>query len=363
MSETKNHAPHKHEALLYEKLDGKKVQCKLCARYCKIAQGKYGFCLVRKNQEGTLYTLSYGKSTGLEIDLIEKKPFYHFRPGTSCLSFGTPGCNFRCLNCQNWHLSQSPQNSQTPEKALSIQETWPKEIAQACVNHGLDGIAYTYSEPTIFFEYARDTILETKKIAPEKYHVFVSNGYFTRETFELIKKEKLLDAIRIDLKFVENEKYLQTTAASLKPVQESIRRVYSTKKFKRPIHLELIALLIPTLNDDEESVRKLCKFVASVGKDIPLHFIRFFPYHKMQNLPQTPLESLERAKKIASHEGLHYAFIGNADVKGGQDTLCPSCGKLLIARRGMQVTQNVFEGKKDKQPVCPKCGEKINIVL
>ncbi|MFA6048640.1 MAG: AmmeMemoRadiSam system radical SAM enzyme [Candidatus Micrarchaeia archaeon] len=353
-----------HEALLYDAVQGSAVKCKLCARYCTIPDGKYGFCLVRKNEAGKLFTLSYGKSTGLAVDPIEKKPFFHFKPGSRVLSFGTPGCNFRCLNCQNWELSQGPRESLSPEEALAMRETSPKEIARRAVNENCGGVAYTYSEPTIFFEYARDTVLETRRIAPEKSHMFVSNGYFTKEAFELMQKEKLLDAIRIDLKFINNDKYLETTGGSLAPVLDSIKRVYSTRRSAHKVHLEIIALIIPTLNDSPDDLHELSRFVASVGKDIPLHFIRFFPYHKMANLPETPLSTLVEAKKIAEAEGLEYVFIGNTGLPHVEDTVCPKCKTTLVARSGMRVLSNVFEkAQKTKTPACPKCGEKINIVL
>ncbi len=351
-----------HEALLYEKAGGKAVQCKLCARFCKIEEGKFGFCLVRKNVGGRLFALSYGKATGLAVDPIEKKPFYNFKPGSRVLSFGTPGCNFRCLNCQNWDLSQAPASGRLPGEAFAFGETAPKTIAKKAVEAGCEGIAYTYSEPTIFFEYARDTVLETRKVAPEKFHCFISNGYFTKEAFGQIQGEKLLDAVRVDLKFIRDERYLETTGgASLKPVQESIKRVYSTGRGAHKIHLEVIALVIPTLNDSEGDLRELSKFVASVGKDIPVHFIRFFPYYKLGGLQATPEAALLKAKKIALDEGLQYVYVGNTSIAGAEDTVCPKCGKTLVKRQGMQIISNVFEGAK--VPACPKCGEKVNIVL
>ncbi len=351
-----------HEAMLYETKANGVVHCKLCARYCVIPEGRHGFCLVRKNEGGKLLALSYGKSTGLAVDPIEKKPFFHFKPGTSVLSFGTPGCNFRCANCQNWELSQSPRSSGVPEEALGFKETPPSEIARTAVKTLADGVAYTYSEPTIFFEYARDTVLETKKLAPEKYHVFVSNGYFTKETFEAIQKEKLLDAIRIDLKFITNDKYLETTGGTLQPVLDSIKRVHSSRRLAHPIHLEIIALIIPTLNDSADDLRELSRFVASVGADIPLHFIKFFPYHKMSNLPATPEETLLLAKKIAEKEGLQNVFIGNTALPSVEDTRCPKCNSVLVKRRGMAVLENKLQAQGGKA-VCFKCGEEINIVL
>ena len=203
------------------------VKCKLCSHYCAIPEGRLGFCCVRCNRGGKLYSLSYGKSTGFEMDPVEKKPFFHFKPGTRCLSFGTPGCNQRCSFCQNWFLSQGPREAERAMDAFKFKETSPDRIAEMAVQYKADGVAYTYSEPTIFFEYARETIKETKRIAPEKYHVFVSNGYFSKECFDLIKKENLLEAIRIDLKFADDALYRDYCGAKAgyKVVVESIRRV------------------------------------------------------------------------------------------------------------------------------------------
>jgi len=347
------------EALLYDALAKKAVKCRLCSRYCRIAEGKRGFCLVRENRGGKLVSLSYGKCTGLEIDPIEKKPFFHLKPGSKVLSFGTPGCNFRCKGCLNWSLSQAPCISL---QAFDLPPTLPKDIARTAVAEGCSGVAYTYSEPTVFFEYARDIILTTRKIAPEKFHAFVSNGYFSRECFELIKREHLLDAIRIDLKFIRDDAYAEYTGgARLKQVQESIKRVYQSG-----IHLEVINLVIPGLNDSEDDVRALSSWVAGVGKDIPLHFIRFFPMHDAQGIKATPLNMLSNARKIAEEEGIEFAYAGNTLVDGVEDTACPDCGLVLVKRRGMAVLESVFaEASADekKDPCCPQCGRTLNFVL
>ncbi|RLG20328.1 AmmeMemoRadiSam system radical SAM enzyme [Candidatus Micrarchaeota archaeon] len=346
------------EAMLYEKLTGKnegKVLCRLCKRYCVIEDRKMGFCLVRRNERGKLYSLNYGKSTGFAADPIEKKPFFHFKPGTRVLSFGTPGCNFRCLNCQNWQLSQGVREGGTG--ALEIPTTLPKKVVDLAVNHKCEGIAYTYSEPTIFFEYAYDCIKEARKRNAELFHVFVSNGYFSQEMLDLVEKEGLLDAIRIDLKFINDEKYREITGAHLLPVQQNIERVY---KLKGKVHLEVIALLIPTLNDSDEDIRKLARFVAGVGKDIPLHFSAFHPYYKLSHLPATPDRTLRKAKRIAEEEGMQYVYLGNTRMAGVENTHCPKCKKMLIERYGFEVLKNEFENDK---PVCPECGGRINIVL
>ncbi|MFA4946261.1 MAG: AmmeMemoRadiSam system radical SAM enzyme [Candidatus Micrarchaeia archaeon] len=329
------------EALLYEKLEGGAVACKLCSHRCVIPKSKTGFCCCRLNDGGTLYSLNYGKCTGLALDPIEKKPFYHFKPGSTALSFGAPGCNFRCKGCLNWEISQSPRESR---EAFDFPLVSPGEIARA--SERADGIAYTYTEPTVFFEYCRDTILETKKIHPEKYHVFVSNGYFSEEAWHLIQREKLLDAIRIDLKSFSDAFYGAYCGARLEPVLESIKRVHASKT-----HLELITLLVPGGNDSREELRALCGWVAALDPDIPLHFSRFYPMHEARGAA-TPLEKLEEAREIAREAGLRFVYFGNAP--GGSDTMCPRCGALLVARSGFSVKENRLE-----DGACPDCGARV----
>jgi len=352
------------EALLYstEKINGKDfIRCKLCAHRCLIAEGKVGICSARLNEKGTLYSLSYGKTTGLAMDPIEKKPFFHFKPGAQVLSFGTFGCNFRCQGCQNFATSQ--QDLQSSMNSL-LRETSPKEIAEEAFRQNADGIAYTYNEPTIFFEYARDTILEARKIndakktqkAKIKFNVFVTNGYFTEEMWKLAEKEKLLDAVRIDLKSMSDKFYREYCKATLEPVLQSIKRVGKSKT-----HLEIIALLIPKMNDGKEEIRELANFVASVGKDIPLHFLRFFPNYKAGNISPTEKETLINARKIALEEGLKYVYIGNMPEIGAENTYCPKCKALLIERNRYGITKNAFS--EAKKPVCQECKTKIEIVL
>jgi pyruvate formate lyase activating enzyme len=330
------------------------IQCQLCAHYCLIKPGEVGKCLVRRNDAGKLATLNWGKTEGLAIDPIEKKPFFHFKPGTSVLSFGAPACNFRCLNCQNWQLSQYAREVGT---ATMWPTTTPAQIAEQAARHNVDGVAYTYSEPTIFFEYARDTVLACRKNAATRniFHLFVSNGYFSKEMLDMVVKEKLLAAIRMDLKFIEEEPYFRITGGHLKPVQDSIKRVWDLRK---QIHTEVINLMIPGENDSDEQITKLCEFMKSVSPDIPLHFSRFFPYYKMENVPPTDLKRLIRAREIAKEIGLKYVFIGNTNLPDMENTYCPNCNELLVERDRYVVLQN-----KLKKPFCPKCGEKINIVV
>ncbi|MCL5991059.1 MAG: radical SAM protein, partial [Bacteroidetes bacterium] len=242
MSKIDNEYYH-HPALLYDRLDDEKnsVICRLCSHYCEIKDGNIGICLLRKNIGGELFTMTWGRTEGLAIDPIEKKPFYHFKPSSKVLSFGTPGCNFRCMNCQNWQLSQSVRYYS--DKALANKVFLPEHVAEYASIHKVDGISYTYSEPTIFFEYARDTILECRKNKQTEslFHVFVSNGYFTKEAVELMDRENLLSALNIDLKFMDEHKYKKIAGGTLEPVLDSIKRIYDLRD---KIHLEIINLVI-----------------------------------------------------------------------------------------------------------------------
>lgn len=358
---------HQHPAILYTplpKLPQKNVvKCNLCAHYCIIAPGDVGYCLSRKNVDGKLVTFNWGKATSLAIDPIEKKPFFHFKPGARVLSFGTPTCNMRCLNCQNWTLSQALRTQGAD--ALAEKLVKPEEIAAAGASHKVDGIAYTYSEPTIFFEYARDVVraCRKKKATSSLFHAFVSNGYFTQEMLDVVEKENLLSAIRIDLKFIDEEPYHRITGGHLRPVQDSIRRVWEMGK---NIHLEVINLVIPGENDGEDCFLRTAEFIHSLSPDIPLHFTRFFPDYKMRDTPPTSLEKLKAAQHIAHDVGLRYVYIGNTDLPGVEDTHCPKCNELLIARNRFGIEKNVFaklSGPSKSNPACPKCGEKISIVL
>lgn len=358
---------HRHPALLCRPLSNlpqkNVLQCQLCAHYCIIPDGDVGYCLSRKNEGGKLVTFNWGQATGLAIDPIEKKPFFHFKPGARVLSFGTPTCNFRCFNCQNWTLSQALRTEGAD--ALSERLIKPDEIARAAASHRVDGVAYTYSEPTLFFEYARDVVMacRNQKATSALFHVFVSNGYFTKEMLEAAAREKLLSAIRIDLKFIRDEPYHRITGGRLRPVQDSIRRVWAMRK---NIHLEVINLVIPGENDSGEDFARTAEFVHSLSPDIPLHFSRFFPDYKMAGTPPTPLAKLRQAQKMAREAGLRYVYVGNTDLPGVQDTHCPKCDALLISRNRFGIGKNVFDkagGQAKPNPCCPKCGENIAIVL
>ncbi len=362
------------QAILYEKQDGNIVKCLLCSHYCEIKQGQVGTCLLRKNIDGELFTFSYGASTGFAIDPIEKKPFYHFKPGSKVLSFGTPGCNFKCLNCQNWQLSHAKPNS-----LENLRDEYPPSvIADLAIRNGVDGIAYTYSEPTIFFEYARDTIHQCRKNYPdiELFHVFISNGYMSKETIELIKNEKLISAINIDLKFMNNEKYKTVCNSSLQPVLDNIKRFNDLSDF---IHMEIINLVIPGENDTDEDFHSISKFLKSVNPEIPIHFSRFHPANRLSDKPPTDLNVLIKAKQIAEDTGIKHVYIGNTNLPNVENTYCPNCKKLLIERNRYSTNIQKSLGKEiseikdklsthDSQPatkngICLNCEHLINIRL
>ncbi len=302
--------------------------------------GETGFCHARKNLRGKLYTLNWGKCAAYALDPIEKKPFYHFMPGSKALSFAAPGCNFRCEHCQNWEISQ-------PAKIMG-QDIPPEKMVEMALGKRAQGIAYTYTEPTIFYEYARDTA----KLARKKglYNVFVTNGYMTPEE---IGKMDWLDAARVDLKAFTDRFYKETCGdAFLEPVLKSIKLLH------RRMHLEVITLLIPTLNDSEEEIRELCRWLKGVGAEIPLHFTGYYPAHKMTIRP-TPVETLQKARQLALEEGLRYVYTGNRPGDEGENTYCPSCKEKVVLRQGMELVENRLGNGSS----CPNCSRSIPIVL
>ena len=328
------------EARFYKVLKDDIVMCDLCNRHCVLRDGDVGECRVRKNVGGKLYSLVYGKRVAWNVDPIEKKPFYHFLPGSLAYSFSTVGCNFHCKNCQNWTISQP--------KEIIGEEVPPEKIVDEALRYKTDGIAYTYTEPTVFFEYAYDTA----KIAYGKglYNVFVTNGYMTKE---VIKNMDVIDASRIDIKSMRDEFYREICGdVHLDFVLESIKEL-----FKRQ-HIELIALLIPTLNDSDDEIRAMAQWIIGhLNRDVPLHFIAYYPAHKM-TLPPTPLSTLRRARELAMEEGLNYVYTGNIPGDVGESTYCPNCGELIIQRYGFEVIK--VNLTKDNR--CPSCGHPIPII-
>ena len=334
------------EALLYRKIDNKNVRCNLCAHHCQIAPGKTGICKVRKNIDGTLFTLVYGRAIAKHIDPIEKKPLYHFYPGSKTLSIGTLGCNFHCSFCQNCGISQI-KNEQNIAQGLF---TTPEEIVEEAQKCGCKSIAYTYNEPTIFFEYAFDTA----GIALQRgiKNVFVSNGYMSQEMIDKITPR--LDAINIDLKTFNDITYQQLTGGRLQPVLESLRKIAATK-----IRLEVTTLIIPGINDSPQELFEIANFIANeLGKNVPWHITRFFPAFKLTQLPPTPLNSLFIAKETGLKAGLNHIYIGNISAEKEQNTTCPNCDTTLIERKGYHFISNRIENG-----LCPKCKSPIAITL
>jgi pyruvate formate lyase activating enzyme len=329
------------EARFYEALDGRKVRCHLCSHRCVIAEGKRGICGVRENRKGRLYTLVYGRAIAYHVDPIEKKPLYHFLPGSRSYSIATVGCNFRCLHCQNWEISQMPREG----RGISGLELPPEEVVRQAEQYDCASISYTYTEPTIFAEYAVDCA----ELARERgiKNVFVTNGYITPEA--LSEVARYLDAANIDLKGFTEKFYREVCGARLKPVLESIK-LYK----KLGVWIEVTTLIIPGYNDDEEQLRGIAKFIKSVGEEIPWHVTRFHPDYKLMSVPSTPLETLRRAREIGREEGLLYVYIGNI-LGEGENTRCYSCGELLIERHGFEILKYRVEKNK-----CPKCGAEIH---
>jgi pyruvate formate lyase activating enzyme len=331
------------EAMFYEKLDDKLVNCNLCSHRCrKIADSKRGICGVRENRDGKLYSLVYGKAVARSVDPIEKKPLFNFLPGSKSYSIATVGCNFRCDNCQNYDISQLPK-----ERNMIVgQDVSPEEIVSAAKRSNCASIAYTYNEPTIFFEYAYDIAKLAKK--EELKNVFVTNGYITEEALREIAP--YLDAANIDLKSFSDDFYRKRCGARLQPVLDSIRLYKSLG-----IWIELTTLIIPTLNDSEDELQKVAEFIKEVGKDIPWHITQFYPTYKLIDLPRTPVATLRRAREIGLEAGLRYVYEGNVPGETGENTYCPKCGKVLIRRFGYQIQENKIKNSK-----CTYCGEKID---
>ncbi|MDD2752023.1 MAG: AmmeMemoRadiSam system radical SAM enzyme [Candidatus Omnitrophica bacterium] len=329
------------EALFYDKLNRKEVQCKLCPRQCVVSEGKRGYCGIRENQGGRLYTLSYGKLVSLnDLDPIEKKPLFHFLPNTLTFSVATAGCNLKCKFCQNWEISQ-----RLPEEVDYTYIT-PEELVKEVKASGRPSIAYTYTEPTIFYEY----ILETAKLAKAQgiKNVMHSNGYINEEPLRQLCK--YLDAVNIDLKGFNDDYYARLSEGTLDPVLRSLKILKQAK-----VHLEITNLVLSGFNDDQATIKKMCLWIKdNLGAETPLHFSRFYPMYKMVSLNPTPVEVLENARRIALESGLKYVYIGNIAGNPAENTFCPKCKKIVIARSGYMVSEiNLVDGK------CKFCGERI----
>jgi pyruvate formate lyase activating enzyme len=324
------------EAMFWRK-SGENIQCELCVRRCVIPEGRTGFCRVRKNIRGVLFSLVYGKPNALAIDPIEKKPLFHFAPGSRTLSVSTVGCNFRCDFCQNWESSQAEE--------IYGKDVEPKEIAQHA--ESIPGLSWTYTEPTIFFELFYDTA----KLTKGKYHVWVTNGYTTTKAIK--QAAKYVNAVNVDWKGNEEFYAKVCGGAKLEYVKEALKEWK-----KQGVWIEITNLMIPTLNDSEKDIRTMCEWIKENLGQVPLHFSRYYPAYKM-NIHPTPVETLKKAKDIAEDVGLEYIYIGN--VQGmGENTLCPGCRTILIKRLGYYV-ESVDLRKKGKHYHCPSCDKRIPV--
>jgi pyruvate formate lyase activating enzyme len=328
------------EAYYYQELGDSEVQCLLCPRECILAEGERGICGVRQNIKGKLYTLVYGRPVAVHVDPIEKKPISHMLPGSKSFSIATAGCNLGCRFCQNWQISQV-----LPEEIRSY-DLPPEKVVQLALENNCQSIAYTYSEPTIFYEY----MIETAKLAHQKglKNIYVTSGYINPEPLRELCK--YIDAANLDIKGFTEDYYRKYCLGKLQPVLESAKIMQ-----EEGVWIELTNLILPTINDDMEVIREMCEWIIkNLGPDVPLYFSRFYPAYKITHLPPTPVETLEKAREIALGVGLHYVYIGNVPGNPAEHTYCPNCGKLLIQRVGFFVTTNNLNEDR-----CPSCGEKI----
>ena len=316
------------------------VQCELCPKACIVAPGQSGECRIRVNIDGKLAAVTYGHPCSVHVDPIEKKPMYHFLPGTGILSLATVGCNLHCKNCQNWEISQ-----ENPENVRAA-EVPPEKIPALAIEYGCPSVAYTYSEPLAWYEYTLDSCIRARDAGLR--NVLVTAGYANRPPLEKLFKH--VDGANIDIKAMSDQFYRDVCGATLKPVLDACVLAKSGG-----VWVELTNLVIPTLNDSDDDFRKLTQWIAeNMGKDTPLHLSRFFPQYKMRNLPETPADTLERAKQIAAAEGIQHVYVGNLARPDGNNTYCHSCKRLLVERRGFAVVRNdVAAGK------CPDCGTEI----
>lgn len=329
--------------MLYETLENKKVKCNLCVRRCIISYGGTGFCLVRKNDGGKLFSLVYAKAISACVDPVEKKPLSHFHPGALVMSIATVGCNFRCQFCDNWMISQ--------EKKIAGRHFPPGEVVKTARDNSCQGISYTYTEPTIFFEYAFDTAKLARQVG--FFNTFVTNGYMTPEAVRTIAP--YLDAATVDFKGGGDSEFYKSFSSvpSVEPIFEAL------KEMKRnDIHIEITNLVVPKIGDSMEKIKELAGWIKSnIGKDTPFHLLRFHPDYQMTTIASTPIKTLENAYITAKNEGLNFVYIGNVPGHPSGNTYCPNCNELLIKRFNFEITR--WNLTKDMR--CPVCGQEIPI--
>ena len=331
------------EAMLYNPLEDGKVQCILCNHRCVISPLKRGICGVRENQDGKLFTLVYGRAISLNVDPIEKKPIFHLFPGSTSFSMASVGCNFRCLQCQNHEISQLPRDQ---DGRIEGSDVPPSKIISLTKQNQCRSISYTYTEPTIYFEYAYEIARQAHQEGIK--NIFVTNGYMSEEALETI--QPYLDAANVDLKSFKEKFYKEICGAKLEPVLENLKRMR-----RMGIWVEITTLAIPTLNDSDQEFEEIAQFIVSLGSEVPWHISAFYPTFKMLNLPRTPASTLHRAREIGMNAGLKYVYCGNIPGEEGEDTFCPQCGRKVIERTGFRVTiNNAVNG------TCRHCHGKID---
>jgi pyruvate formate lyase activating enzyme len=316
------------------------IMCRICPNECVLKEGELSKCNNRKVQNSKLYTLAFGNPCTVNADPVEKKPLYHFLPGSKAFSIATAGCNLVCLNCQNWTISQT-----SPDKTRNY-DLMPARVVEECLNNKCESIAYTYSEPTTFYEY----VFETATIARSKgiKNIYKSNGYINPEPLK--KLCSVLDAANIDLKAFTDSTYLKLTGGKLQPVLDSLKVLRDMGTW-----LEITRLIVPGWTDNEDEIRNMCRWLSENGfSNTPMHFSRFYPIHKLEQLPPTPVETLKNAYRIATEEGLKFVYTGNVPGNELSDTLCPTCKEIIVGRRGYRITANAITGGK-----CSKCGTAI----
>ncbi len=328
------------EAIYYSETP-RGVKCGICPNECTLKPGETSTCHNRVNHKGKLYSIAYGNPCAAHIDPIEKKPLLHFLPNSTAFSIATAGCNLACLNCQNWEISQT-----SPKETKNL-DLMPEKVVEECIKYGCQSIAYTYSEPISFYEY----VFDTARIAQSKgiKNVFISNGYINEEPLKALAP--YLDGANINLKSFSNDIYLKLNAGKLQPVLNTLKMLKDNN-----VWLEITNLVIPSWTDDYEMIKKMCDWLAENGfAEYPLHFSRFFPLYKLTQLPQTPLNTLIKAKEIAEKAGLKYVYVGNIPSGGYENTICPGCKKMVVARKGFTILSMQLENGR-----CKYCGTKIN---
>lgn len=328
------------EALWWEHADGDRVRCLLCPRHCLASPGRSGWCGVRMNENGRMVSLVWGSPCALHLDPIEKKPFFHFLPGASAFSLSAVGCNLACKFCQNWTISRARPGE------VETRELLPGDVVDMAARAGAEAIAFTYGEPVVWWEYAADI----SRLARERglRPVVVTGAFIEHEPIRALCD--LVDAVKIDLKAFDDGYYRDICSGRLQPVLDAIETVRRSDAW-----LELVYLVVPTLNDDPADIERMSRWlVERIGPDVPLHFSRFFPHYRLRDLPPTPVETLERSRKIAMAAGMKFVYVGNVPRHEGENTRCPSCGETVLSRRGYRLVDVLLDDGR-----CPSCGAEV----